>query len=250
MQADAVMLIAVVSARCFGVFVSLPWGEALQIIPRLFLSIGLGALLSGDLPSGAQLSVVSCLWEFGLGVLLGAPLRFLVDCAEMFGELIDTARGQTISAVVDPLSGQGASDLANVSKAAAALLTVQLGGLEFAVDGIARSFELLPCGTPWLGAVEAESFVRWALAVLAAVFQISSVWFGAYIVTDIVTALAARLVKGIQCTVIGSLMKLVFTCILGGVLLGLARDMSPDALQRLLGEAFPKGAEGPRSGGR
>jgi flagellar biosynthesis protein FliR len=135
---------AACALRCFGFILSLPFGEALQSFPRFFLAAGLAAALYSAAVVSSDVTPLSLIFNFAIGFMLGAPLRFVVDMSEMIGELIDTARGQTIASVIDPLHGQGGSNLAIISKSGAIACALSLGALEVSLGGLARSLQVIP----------------------------------------------------------------------------------------------------------
>ena len=237
-ESDSVLVVCAVAARCFGVLLSLPVGETIQSLPRLLLAIGWGVAVAPTVThcQGAEsaLSALSCLWEFGMGMLLGAPLRFVVDTAELFGELIDTARGQTLSSVIDPLNGQGASDLAVLCRTAAAALAVHVGALELLAVDLRESYLFFPLGAPWRGVFEAGELFRWGLSIVELVLRTSAIWLVAFIMTDITAAIAARMIKGLQFTLAGSVVKCFLTVVLLGTLVSGVDATPHGTLQKML----------------
>jgi flagellar biosynthesis protein FliR len=216
---ETLLLLCAVSARCFGLLLSLPVGDSIQALPRLLLAVGLGwCLMPIAAPSAAAIAPVSCAWEFVLGLLIGAPLRFVSDAAEMFGELIDSARGQTISAVVDPLNGQTPSDLAAVCRTAAIGLALSLGALDVLVRSLAQSFALFPAGCGLAGVEGADALARWGLAVVGVSLRLSAIFFGAFVMVDLVAGIAARLLKGVQFVTASGIAKAALTFFLLAVL--------------------------------
>lgn len=215
------------AARCFGMAVCLPFGESMQQLPRLCVALAWGWSLAGRVSVEAELSALSCVWEFAVGALLAAPLRLLSDSAELFGELLDTARGQTVSAVIDPLGGQSSSDLAAICRAAAVAVAIHLGALEFTLRELAASYELFPLGAPWLGIEGARDLLRWSISILSAVLGVSGLWLAGFLMVDIVVAAAARLVRGVQFSSLGSIAKGLVTFALLAALLGVVCEVPP-----------------------
>jgi len=229
---ETLMVLCACSARCFGLIVSLPLGEMIQSLPRLLLAVGLGWLvMPGAIESHADLSPVACLWEFGVGLVLGAPLRFIVDIGEMFGELIDTARGQTISSLMDPLNAQSSSDLAVVCRTAVAAIALHVGALDALVRGVAHSFGVIPVGAPFEGVSGVEGLLRWGLSVLSISLRLMALWLAAFLLTDITTGLASRLLKGVQFSLVAGIAKTLLTCIFLTALVTGAQHISPEVLR-------------------
>ncbi len=229
---ETLMVLCACSARCFGLIISLPLGEMIQSLPRLLLAVGLGWIVMPEMTTQhLQLSPIVCLWEFGVGVVLGAPLRFVVDIGEMFGELVDTARGQTISSLMDPLNSQASSDLAVVCRTAVAAIALHVGALDALVRAVADSFRVLPVGAPFEGVTGAEGLLRWGVSVLSISLRVTVLWFAAFLLTDITTGLASRLMKGVQFSLVGGMVKTLLTGILLTALVTGAQHISPDQLR-------------------
>ncbi len=214
----------------------------MQQLPRLCAALAWGWSLGGRVSVEAELSALSCVWEFAVGALLAAPLRLLSDSAELFGELVDTARGQTVSSVIDPLGGQGSSDLAAICRAASVGVAIHLGALEFTLRELAASYDLFPLGAPWRGLEGAQDLLRWSISIVSAVLGISGLWLAAFLMVDIVVAAAARLVRGLQFSLVASIAKGILTFALLAVLLEVVRDFPTLSVARagtLLGWQLP-----------
>lgn len=208
------LVYAALAVRSFGFIVSLPVGEALSTFPRFLLAVGMGAVLYPGATVSEDLSPFSLIAEFVIGFVLGAPLRFVVDVSEMVGELIDTSRGQTISAVLDPLHGQGNSDLAVLAKNAAVVCALTAGALEISLGGLARSVSVMPIGALIHDASFVQGLLKSATFLLVEGMRICAVWVGAFLLIDIGCAIASRLISGLSFCQTGGVLKMVVTFIL------------------------------------
>jgi flagellar biosynthesis protein FliR len=217
-----------VFARCLGVVAILPFGDTLSVIPRLILAIGLTAVSvsSGDISSShgledsAELS--AWLWpvlEFVVGVVIGSPIRVVVESGEMLGEIIDTTRGQTIGSVQDPLSGHSGSDLAVVCRLGILVGVFHFGALEYTAATVVQSYDVLPMGSV-AGGVFAATLSVWGSAVLdiaARSIQLALVWVVPFIVIDMVTAVAHRICTAFSFSVSGIVVKTMVTYMIFGL---------------------------------
>lgn len=219
--------------RCFGFIVSLPLGDVLSTVPRLFVALAFAIALSPQ-SHGGDVHPVSFIFEFVVGFVLGAPLRFVADVSEMVGELIDTARGQTISSVIDPLHGQGNSDLATLSKVGATALAIWSGALNVAVDGLAYSFSVVPVGSVIVDDSLTRGVLKTGLFLLGEGLRISAVWMAAFLLIDMGCALGARLVAGLSFSQTGGVVKMVCTFLLLIVLLTEGARVSRGRLHELM----------------
>lgn len=226
--------VAAVVFRCFGFIVSLPLGDALSTVPRLFVALAFAMSLSTHAQMSVDLHPAAFIFEFVIGFLLGAPLRFVADVSEMVGELIDTARGQTISSVMDPLHGQGSSDLATLAKVGATALAIWSGGLTIAVDALAHSFSVVPVGHLAVDGSLTRSVLTSGLFLLEEGLRISAVWMAAFLLIDIGCGLAARLASGLSFSQAGGIAKMVTTFLLLIVLLTEGGRVSRGRLHELI----------------
>lgn len=225
---------AAIVFRCFGFIVSLPLGDALSTVPRLFVALAFAFALSSSAVFATDLHPAALIFEFAIGFVLGAPLRFVADVSEMVGELIDTARGQTISSVIDPLHGQGSSDVATLAKVGATALAIYSGALNAAVDGLAYSFSVVPVGHLVVDDSLARSVLKTGLFLLGEGLRISAVWMAAFLLIDMGCALAARLFSGLSFSQTGGVVKMVTTFLLLIVLLTEGARVSRGRLHELL----------------
>ena len=243
------LAVAAIVFRCFGFIVSLPLGDALSTVPRLFVALAFAIALSEGVHVSVEVPAAAFIFEFVIGFILGAPLRFVADVAEMVGELIDTARGQTISSVIDPLHGQGVSDLATLGKIGATALAIWSGGLNVAVDGLANSFSVVPVGHLFVDESIARSALKTGLFLVEEGLRIAAVWMAAFLLIDIGCGLAARLASGLSFSQAGGVVKMATTFLLLIVLLTEGTRVSRGRLHELL-QLRPMGAVVPDLGGR
>ncbi len=206
-----VLGIAGITARTFGMLISLPTGDGLQMLPRLLVAVCFACALAPAIPVNSEFSLVRLGPEFLIGVLLAAPLRFLAEAGEMFGELIDTARGQTIGSVVDPLNGQQASDMASITRLAIVVLAIHLGAIDGSLEALRVSYVALPLGGPLLYESSLTAILRQGVATVGVAVSCCSVWLVAYLVIDIAAGITAKVTQGLQFTSAASIVKMFVT---------------------------------------
>jgi type III secretion protein T len=234
MMTQESLIFAACALRCFGFIISLPFGEALNNVPRFFLAVGLSAALYPVATVSDEVTSLALIFNFALGFMLGAPLRFIADVSEMIGELIDTARGQTLSSVIDPLHGQGGSDLAIIAKNGAVVCAISFGALEVSLGGLVRSCQVIPLGVVHIDQSFAQGFARSLSFVVIEGFRVCAVWMGAFLLIDIVCAFCSRLLSGLSFTQAGGVVKMVVTFLLVVVLAQEGGRISLAELERLL----------------
>jgi flagellar biosynthesis protein FliR len=209
------VLAALLFARCLGVTTMLPLGESLQVFPRLLLTVGLAAaLLPVVQGTGMEpLTPLLFLAEFIVGVLVASPVRVAVESAEMFGELLDTTRGQTIGSIQDPMGGQVTSDLAAVARIVTLIAAVHFGALEALALGVASSYGAFPCGGVLTSSSNnAPSEIFWFLiSVVAGSLNLAALWAVALVTVDLTCVVASRVSQGLSFSSTGALTKMVVT---------------------------------------
>lgn len=132
----------------------------------------------------------------------------------MFGELLDTARGQTIGSVVDPLNGQQNSDMASIARLGVVALALHMGALELMMETLKRSYILFPLGGELLAEDLLLDTVRRGFALIGVAIGFSTIWLVAYLMIDLVCAMFSKMVQGMYFTSTAGVAKLVITMFL------------------------------------
>ncbi len=215
--------LAALAARMFGILVGIPVGEALQIVPRLFIAVLWGAAL---IPEGnwmVPVSLLRCVSEFLIGLVVAMPLRFLIESGAMFGELLDAARGQTVASLLDPLNGQQTSDLSTVVRVGVTAMAVYLGAFDHLVSIVKGSYEFVPFGLSPNSGLVVMNVLRGGVEIMQASILLGSTWFVGYLLCDLVSAMCSRVLQGLSFSNTAAALKLVLTVLL---LINLLRDPS------------------------
>jgi flagellar biosynthesis protein FliR len=184
-------------------------GDALAPFSRFLLAVGLSVIL---LPNGAQGEgphPLCLITEFVIGFLLGSPLRFVADVSEMIGEVIDTARGQMISTLLDPLQGHGGSDMAVIAKSGSVVVALMCGAIEVVVEALAQSVEAIPIGSPANDPSLLLGVARSGAFLLGEGMRMCAVWIGAFLLIDIGCSILSRVLRGLAFTQTAALLKML-----------------------------------------
>jgi flagellar biosynthesis protein FliR len=131
--------------RCVGLLTVLPLGQML-LIPRIALAAAAAFFFVDSVPSHLPLNAAHLAGEFGVGVILGLPAALMVECAGMWGELYDTARGQAIASSYDHLQNTPSSQFQSLACSWAWAALLSLGLLPALFLGFGKSLSLLPLG--------------------------------------------------------------------------------------------------------
>jgi flagellar biosynthesis protein FliR len=213
--------LVVVTTRCFGALVVLPCGEFTSLGPKLFLALVFAAAIQPPLGGEAALSVVTLVRELFVGLALGLPCRLAVEAVELLGEVLDAARGQTISSIVDPIHGQLFSDLSAVLRMACIAAALHSGGLLFGCLTLRRSYEAIPVSNTLAASKIVVDALPRLVLLIGDVLLFTGVWLGGFLLVDLVAALCARVCPGLSFSTLSHLVKflvLVAIAAVGGTL--------------------------------
>jgi type III secretory pathway component EscT len=245
--------LSVVTARCFGALAVLPGGDVLSVVPRLLLAVLLAAVMQQQHPdTGLTLGPAMLLRELGIGAALALPCRFAADIGEMLGELLDTARGQTVSSILDPMQGQAFSDLSAVLRTAFVAAVVHCGGLRAGCVALQRSYAVIPAANSveltahGVSEVLLGSLPR-ILLLGSEALMVTGVWLGAFVLIDVVAGLCARTCQGLSFATLSHLFKFLALMLMAAVVFDWSFETSFKAVAQAagvdsaLGQAAPSG---------
>lgn len=134
--------------RFFGFVMLLPFEAGLNAwLLRCSLALGASLYALPIVQSSAQLSALALISEIAYGALLALPLALLLEVVSGFGELFDSARGQNVSDLLDPLHAQSSSRSAVLLNVFCWAALLQTGFLLDAFVRLQGSFEQVPLGT-------------------------------------------------------------------------------------------------------
>lgn len=135
---------AAVFLRCTGMFSILPLS---QIHVSGAHRIGLSLLLALVLQEGVATQPVSGFGiggEFLIGMLLAMPAALLLQCAIIWGELLDWGRGLTMANLIDPASQHSLSPFSILMNWLLWCYVLLMGGVELLVAGLLKSYQAVP----------------------------------------------------------------------------------------------------------
>lgn len=149
---------ALASLRALGMLVLIPLSGVPAIAQlRLAMAIGLGVLIAPSAPLLATFSGAAAVMEFVLGLCIAAPVALALSAVSMWSELGEGMRGQTLGAILDPLSEQQEPSMSVLMRLLAwvTLLGAGVGGQ--LVSTLYRSTAVLPVGSLGLPQLAATS---------------------------------------------------------------------------------------------
>ena len=98
------------------------------------------------LPTGEMAIMLALLLEFVFGYMIGFITSLIVTSVEFAGTLMDTQAGLSVSAVLDPGSGQNAALLERLLQQIVIIIFLLVDGHHMILSVLRTSFDLFPVG--------------------------------------------------------------------------------------------------------
>ncbi len=160
------------------------------------------------MPASPWLIAVMFMGELLLGLTLGMFVRFLFAAVQTGGQIIGFQMGFAMVNVVDPITGTSEAVTAHFLYMVTMLTFLTLNGPLFLLDGLARSFEMVPPGglllTPELGNhILGLSKMMFTLAI-----RIAAPVMAALFLVDLALALISRAAPQMHVLVLGFPVKI------------------------------------------
>ena len=145
-------------ARLLACFAWLPYlssgaihSRMMRVVLSLVVLIGLWPVTETvERPADMTALAMAALREAVAGTVLGLMLALPYHVFHALGSMIDTQRGAGVGAMLDPLTGVEATEMANLLQMMSAVLFLVAGGLVPLLEAIQGSYALLPMGTGFL----------------------------------------------------------------------------------------------------
>lgn len=167
-------------ARLLACFAWLPYLSSGAIPSRMLRTVLALAVLVGlwpvtgsvqahaDMPSLA----LAALREAMAGTVLGLMLALPYHVFHAIGSVIDTQRGAGVGAMLDPLTGVEATEMANLLQMMSAVVFLVAGGLVPLLEAVQGSYVLVPMGSRFLP--DLSSIHQFVDIVLSAAVRMAS----------------------------------------------------------------------------
>jgi flagellar biosynthetic protein FliR len=157
--------------------------------------------------------------EVIVGLLLGLTLTFVVEGAELAGQILGFQLGYSLVNVIDPQTQVDTPVLSIFHQCVVVLLFLQLGVHHWLLRGLAKSFEYLPPGVASATPAATGELLHAAGAMLVIAVQIAAPALGATLLADIVLGLISKASTQLPVLFIGlSVKALVGFLVLAGSL--------------------------------
>ncbi len=205
-----------VLARVVPLFIVAPLFSSRSMPPRVrgVAAVGIAFGLAPIVARGAVMptDVLGIAFLMGKELLIGFSYAFVLAClfaaVATAGTLLDFSVGFAFGAAVDPLTGNNSAVISQMYVMFATAIFVIVGGVEWVVQGLARTYDLVgitempELGTMVQGAV--ESFVQ----IFVSAIEICGPILLAMIITDAAFGMVSRVAPSLNVFAVGFAVKI------------------------------------------
>lgn len=233
-------------ARVTPLFVLAPVFSSQQLPPQvravIAVALAIGLTPAADpgvaLDNGTGAVVGMLAVELLIGFTIAFALAALTAALETAGTLLDFVVGFSFGATIDPLSGSQSAVLARLYSLFGVIIFITIGGDEWVIRGLARSYELVPLGsTPDLGLLVGGADKTFG-AIFSSALQIAAPVLLALVLTDVGFGLVTRVVPQLNVFAVGLPTKVLVGMLLVGVTLPAVGGWVEQELQRSVSAAL------------
>jgi flagellar biosynthetic protein FliR len=236
-----------VLARLAPLFVIAPLFSS-SLVPERARAVVAVGLAIGLMPAASRGVRIPELDVFALGGLLFKELlvglAFAYALAALHaalttaGSLLDTLIGFSYGALVDPVTGNQSSILSQLYGLVGVAVFIAIGGDEWVIRGLARTYELVPLlDAPALGSLVEGSAKAFA-GVFTAAVEVCAPVLLALVITDAAFGVVSRVVPQLNVFAVGFPAKVTVGLLLIGATLPFVAGWVGDELQRSVGTAL------------
>ncbi len=234
-----------VLARVGPLFVLAPIFSAKMIPARakgivaVALAIGLAplALRGQQVPSDVWELAGLAVKEVFVGLAFAFALATLGAAVASAGAFLDTFIGFTFGSLVDPITGTQSGQMAQLYSLVGVAILVAIGGEEWIIQGLARTYEVMPLlATPSLAALTAGALDAF-VGIFRAALEIAAPVAIALVLTDVAFGMVSRTVPQMNVFAVGFPAKILVGLLIAGLSLPFVAGWISDELQATVGEA-------------
>lgn len=198
--------------RCLGLFLTAPVFQSRLIPPQVkigfaaFLALLCLPLVRERAPVFSAFSfpyLVALFREVFLGVTFGIVTNLVFSSMQIVGEIVDFQMGFSYVNVVDPLSGIGVSVMGQFYLLLATMYYLGIGGYRLTIEGLVRSFALVPPGGFFVRTDLAPSFVRLVGEVMLLALRFGAPVIVALFLANFTLAVLSRAIPQMNVFIVG-----------------------------------------------
>ncbi|MEH3055275.1 MAG: flagellar biosynthetic protein FliR [Patulibacter minatonensis] len=242
---DVLVFVAAL-ARVAPLFIIAPLFSSKQLptqvraVAALALAMGLtpAANPGHTLSSGAPDVIGMLAVEFLVGFTVAYALLAITAAMETAGTFLDSSIGFSFGATIDPISGNNNAVLARFYGLIGVIVFITIGGDEWVVQGMARTYELVPIGSnPDIGRIVGGADRTFA-AIFSSAIQVAAPVMLALILTDAGFGLVTRVAPQMNIFSVGLPTKILVGMLLIGITLPLVGTWVERELERSVAAAL------------
>jgi flagellar biosynthesis protein FliR len=209
-------------------------------IVAVALAIGIAPVVSKGVT--LPLGVYDLLWLVLKEIMVGATFAFAVGALfaalSTAGSLLDTAIGFSYGSLVDPLTGNQSSVLAQAYALVGTLVFIAIGGDAWIVQGLARTYDLVGLrDAPDLGHLIGGADAAFG-AIMTSALEVAGPVLLALILTDAAFGVVSRVVPQLNVFAVGFPAKVVVGLLLVAATLPFVANWISGELQQDVGAAL------------
>ena len=176
--------------------------------------------------------------ELLVGLAFAFALGALFAALSVAGTFLDTSIGFSFGSIVDPITGSSAAVLAQLYSLIGVLIFIAIGGDAWVVQGIARTYELVPLESfPSLGLLT-EGALKAFVGIFGAAIQVAGPVLLALILTDAAFGMVSRVVPQLNVFAVGFAAKIVVGLLVLGVTLPFMAGWLSNELEASVSDAL------------
>ncbi len=206
-----------VLARLTPLFIVAPLFNSRQIPTRartgIALALALGlypmAIAGQTLPDGVVEIVGLVVKELLVGLAFALCIAILFAAIDSAGALLDFMVGFAFGATVDPMTGNNSAVLTRVYMLVAIAIFIAINGDAWLIQGMSRTFDLVPLSsTPDFASI-AEGVVATFTTIFASALQVAAPVIIACVLTDVGFGVVSRVVPQMNVFAVGFPVKVL-----------------------------------------
>jgi flagellar biosynthesis protein FliR len=123
------------------------------------IALSIPGIGSTPIPEGLGPMILGAAGEAFIGLAMGFTVRLVLEAVNFAGHMAGFQMGFTIANVIDPITGDQVSIVANFQTMAATVIFIVTGLYEKTIEGVIRSFQLVGPGTVVFRSGGMEEFI-------------------------------------------------------------------------------------------
>jgi flagellar biosynthesis protein FliR len=176
--------------------------------------------------------------EVVVGLSFAYALAAMFAGLQVAGSLLDTLIGFSFGSLVDPVTGNQSTVIAQLYSLFGVAILIAIGGDEWMIQGLARSYDVVPLlATPSLEALTSGALDAF-VGIFRAALEIAAPVVIALVLTDVAFGMVSRTVPQMNVFAVGFPAKIVVGLMIAGVSLPFVAGWLNDELQASVNSAL------------